>query len=113
MNEQKPITPNEKSVMSPFCEELMEATDAVTVGNRNANDAAIVLCTDGRTIGARQCGLYPTVLQMFYTKMLNDDKFAEVVMEVSMMYSRNLLGKFHKPFKEDAPIKDTIIKPIN
>lgn len=74
---------------SQFCETLMKVTGAI--GHlANPGDTAIVLCSDGKAVSSRQCGLYPDVLNMVYVKMLNDDSFAELIVESAMMYSRYL-----------------------
>lgn len=109
---QEVTTEDKKTTMSAFCETLMDVTSSVA-SVRTPMDAAIILCTDGNTIASRQCGIYPTVLRMLYSKMMSDDKFAEVIMEASMKYSQQLLGKFHKPFKEDLPYNQATVKPIN
>lgn len=82
----------EEKEMSQFCETLMRVAGAV--GHlKKLNDCAIVLASDGTTLSARQCGLYPDVLNMVYAKMVNDDKFAELIVEAGMLYSRYLQGK--------------------
>lgn len=103
----------EKERMSSFCEGLMAATELLKDACTQS-DAAIILCTDGKTVASRQCGFYPTVLHMLYSKMISDMKFAEVVIEASMLYSRNMpSGKTYddRPFKEDTPHAD--IKSFN
>ena len=80
---------NEKMSMSPFCEALMGATGALHDLRQNG-DTALVICTDGISLASRQCGLYPEALRMIYTKMQADDKFAELILEASMVYSRNM-----------------------
>lgn len=103
----------EQHTMSDFCEALMNETSKL-VEMRKDSDAAIILCTDGKTVASRQCGFYPTVLHMLYSKMISDMKFAEVVIEASMLYSRNMpSGKTYddRPFKEDTPHAD--IKSFN
>ena len=103
MNENE--TPKqEQSTMSPFCEELMAAASAVHSDHRTTEDAAIVICTDGNTVASLQCGMYPTVLKMLQAKMMNDDRFAEVVIEASLMYSGSMLGK---------KIQSANVQPIN
>lgn len=77
--------------MSEFCEELMEAT-----GNlkhlMGSEDCALVICSDGKTISARTRGQYPNMVKMLYSMMKNDDRYAELIIEASMLYSRNMLG---------------------
>ena len=72
--------------VSVFCDTLMNVTGAV--GNLSKpGDCAIVLCADGKTISSRQKGSYVDNLRMVYSKMINDDKFAELITEATMMYS--------------------------
>lgn len=104
MNEQEETVKPERSMMSPFCEALMNACEEVNE-LRTPSDTALVLCTDGKILEVRQCGLYPDALRMLYTKMSHDDKFAELIMEASLLYSRHVLGN-------KVPISTTIIKPI-
>lgn len=105
MEQKQNITPNKPSALSPFCETLMDVTLPVA-GMRQPSDCAIVICSDGKTVAARQCGLYPQVLSMIFCKMLNDDKFAELLTEASMLYARHTLGKnIHTSFKEDTPFQ--------
>lgn len=99
---------NERNTMSAFCEELMGKTDSINGLQRLMDDAAIILCSDGKTVASRQCGLMPNVVRMLYAKMVSDDKFAEVIIEASMRYSRYMTGLSHKIFKEDTPINKTI-----
>ena len=105
MNEQQETIKQEQPLMSPFCESLMKSCEMIA-DLRMPSDTAIVLCTDGKLLEARQCGLYPDALRMLYTKMRNDDKFAELIMEASLLYSRHVLGN-------KVPTFPTIIKPIN
>lgn len=93
-----------KEPMSPFCEALMDATAPVAKLRQNC-DTALVICTDGKDVNSRQCGNYPDAVRMIYSKMLNDDKFAELIMDASVNYSRYLHSKsLHQLFKEDTPI---------
>ncbi len=94
-----------KSEMSPFCEALMNISGEVTA-RRELSDAAILLCSDGKLLGSRQCGLYPDVLRMVYTKMKQDDKFAELILDASRRYACSITS-IHKPFKEDYPLEET------
>ena len=103
MNENNTIL-QEHPTMSPFCEALMDAAEKIA-NLRTLTDTAIILCTDGTKLEARQCGLYPDALRMLYTKMSHDDKFAELIMEASLLYSRHVLGN-------KVPTSTTIIKPI-
>lgn len=80
---------NEKMSMSPFCETLMDVTGSLHNLRQNG-DTALIICTDGVSLASRQCGLYPEALRMIYTKMQADDKFAELILEASMVYSRNM-----------------------
>ena len=72
---------------SLFCETLMRVAGAVGHLAR-PTDCAIVLASDGSSVISRQHGLYPDALNMVYQKMLYDDKFAELVLEASMLYTR-------------------------
>lgn len=94
-----------KEPMSPFCEALMDATAPVAELRQNS-DTALVICTDGQHLACRQVGNYPDALRMIFTKMMADDKFAELIIEASMHYARRTVGKsaIHVPFKEDTPI---------
>ena len=93
--------------MSPFCEKLMEMSEPLAE-LRQPNDTAIIICTDGIKVANRQCGNYPDALRMVFTKMKADEKFAELIVEASIHYSRHLL-KSYELFKEDTPI----VQPIN
>lgn len=55
----------EKLSMSPFCEALMGATESLHEKRQNG-DTALTICSDGKTIASRQCGLYPDALTMIY-----------------------------------------------
>lgn len=93
-----------KDPMSPFCEALMDATTPVGQLRQDC-DTALVICTDGKEVAVRQCGNYPDAVRMIYSKMKADDKFAELIMEASVYYSRYLNRKsLHQLFKEDTPI---------
>jgi len=104
MNEKEETIKPERSMMSPFCEALMKSCEMID-DLRIPSDTALVLCTDGKILEVRQCGLYPDALRMLYTKMSHDDKFAELIMEASLLYSRHVLGN-------KVPTSTTIIKPI-
>lgn len=101
---------NEKNQMSPFCEALMEKT-ASLAEMRQPCDTALVICTDCNTVACRQTGTYDSAVRMLLAKAIADDKFAELLVETSMRYSRYLNSrKAHDFLKEDAPAS---IKPIN
>lgn len=95
------------STMTPFCEALMEKS-ASLAELRQPKDTAIVLCTDGVRVASRQCGNYPDAVNMIIAKMKAEDKFAELILEASMLYSRHLTTS-HELFKEDTPI----VQPAN
>ena len=98
-----------KEPMSPFCEALMDAT-APVAELRQDSDTALVICTDGNSLACRQVGNYPEALRMIFSKMMADDKFAELIVEAAMHYARRTIGKsaIHVPFKEDTPIAHPI-----
>lgn len=71
---------------SKFTETLMRVAGAI--GNLVTHgDCAIVLASDGQTLSSRIVGMYPDVLNMVYVKMVNDDDFAELIIEAAMLYS--------------------------
>lgn len=86
------IQEEKKEPMSEFCECLMGEVAALQE-LMTENDGAILLCTDGKTVSARSHGTYPNILRMLYSIMKNDDRYAELVMEASMLYSRDMLGR--------------------
>lgn len=94
-----------KEPMSPFCEALMDATAPLCELRQNC-DTALVICTDGNSLACRQVGNYPEALRMIFSKMMADDKFAELIVEAAMHYARRTVGHsaIHVPFKEDTPI---------
>lgn len=103
----------EKLSMSPFCEALMGVTESLHEMRQNG-DTALIICSDGKTMASRQYGLYPDALTMIYAKMKTDDKFAELITEAALCYSQWIRGKrSEEPFKEDTPINNANIKPIN
>lgn len=97
--------PTTKEPMSTFCEALMDVTAPLCELHQNS-DTALVICTDGVNLACRQVGNYPEALRMIFSKMLADDKFAELIVEAAMHYARRTIGKsaIHVPFKEDTPI---------
>lgn len=95
------------NTMTPFCEALMQHT-ASLADLRQPNDTALILCTDGIRVANRQCGNYPDAVRMILSKMKADDRFAELIVEAGMLYSRQLVTS-HEPFKEDTPI----VQPAN
>ncbi len=95
------------NTMTPFCEALMECT-AELADLRLPNDTALILCTDGIRVANRQCGNYPDAVRMILSKMKADDRFAELIIEAGMLYSRHLTTS-HELFKEDTPI----VQPAN
>ena len=105
MNEKEEITKPERSMMSPFCEAMMNACEKVDE-LRTPSDTSMVLCTDGNILEVKQCGSYSDMLRMLYTSMRHDEKFAELIMEASLLYSKHVLGN-------KVPTFPTIIKPIN
>lgn len=86
------IREEKKESMSEFCERLMAVTEDMKQ-LMEENDTALVLCGDGKTISARSRGTYHNMLNMLYSTMKNDDRYAELVMEASMLYSRDMLGR--------------------
>lgn len=88
--------------MTPFCEALMESTTPLAE-LRQPQDTALILCTDGIRVACRQCGNYLDAVRMILSKMKADEKFAELIVEASMHYSRHLITS-HELFKEDTPI---------
>lgn len=86
------IQEEKQKSMSEFCECLMG--EVVSLKElMTEDDGAIILCTDGKTISARSHGTYPNMIRMLYSIMKNDDRYAELVMEASMLYSRDMLGR--------------------
>lgn len=89
---------------SQFCDTLINVTGAISNLRRQA-DCAIVLCCDGKTVSSRQCGTYPDVLRMLVVKMLNDDKFAELFTEASLIYSQRLCEPQPNTKTEDKEVQ--------
>lgn len=101
-------TTKNKELMSPFCEALMDATKPLAE-LRDANDTAIVICTDGRQLAVRHCGNYLDAVRMIFTKMREDIQFAELITEACVNYSKYLNESLlHQPFKEDTPISEPV-----
>lgn len=91
----------EEEQISQFCDTLMNVTGAIS-NLRESKDSAIVLCSDGRYMNSRMCGIYPNVLNMVFMKMLNDDKFAELIVEAAMMYSHHIQHPEPQPKADDS-----------
>ena len=85
---------------SQFCETLMKVTGAI--GHlANPGDTAIVLCSDGKAVSSRLNGIYLDVLHMVFVKMQTDDRFAEMIMEASIMYSARIQQTSGETTKEE------------
>ena len=89
---------NKKEPMSPFCEELMQCTGSIK-SQKALSDTALVICTDGTSIGCRQCGNIEDAKRMIFSKMLNDEKFAEIILQAANSYICRISTK-----QEDADI---------
>jgi hypothetical protein len=83
---------NEKEPMSPFCEELMQCTGNIK-SQKTLSDTALVICTDGISIGCRQCGNIEDAERMIFSKMLNDERFAEIMLQAASSYIRRINTK--------------------
>ncbi len=86
------IQEEKQKPMSEFCERLMGEVESLKE-LMTEDDGAILLCTDGKTVSARSHGTFPNMIRMLYSIMKNDDRYAELVMEASMLYSRDMLGR--------------------
>lgn len=97
--------------MSAFCEALMQTTEPI-INLQQPDDAAMIICTDGKRVACRLGGSWIAAKTMVVAKMIADKKFAEFILSAASSYAAySLQGE--DVIKENATDYNETINSLN